>query len=250
MKKGVPLPPCPKDFVCSEVLAFLDIPYDVGVNAVAFLGQQITTNVSEKESAQHLETVYRTGEIWCLLVYHAVHFCEPLGTGSTNPRDFRIDAAQPKVRAEPNTPRRPRTLQRDLEAARQDGAGQWVMRRLMHHRIQHPASSGRQPRMNCQSACKIDPPIRVACRGHAQPVITVVTCVQATFLRVQSSVSFESPGERRFAVEQPDEETSWAWQRTHPICYMRRSGTEAAKLDTTARISEPAESQRHDQFIP
>jgi hypothetical protein len=115
MKKGVPLTPCPNDFVCSEALAFLDIPHDVRVNAVAFLGQQITTNVSKKEGPQHLKTVYRTGEIWRLLVYHAVHFCEPLGTGSTNPRDFWIDAAQPKVRAEPNAPRRPRTLQRDLE---------------------------------------------------------------------------------------------------------------------------------------
>ena len=129
MKKAVPLTSCPNDLVCSEALAFLDIPYDVGINAVAFLGQQITTNVSEKKGAQHLKTVYRTREIRCLLVYHAVHFCEPLGTRSTNPRDFRIDAAQPEIRAEPNAARRPRTLQRHLEAARRDGAGQRVMLR-------------------------------------------------------------------------------------------------------------------------
>src|SRR5215471_12989772 len=142
MKKGVPLTPCPNDFVCSEALAFLDIPYDVGVNAVAFLWQQITTNVSEKKGAQHLKTVYRTGEIWCLLVYDAVHFCEPVGTGSTNPRDFRIDAAQPEIRTEPNAARRPRTLQCQLEAARRDGAGQRVVLRQCSHRIQHQCQIG------------------------------------------------------------------------------------------------------------
>src|SRR3974390_3609726 len=118
MKQRVPLVLRPNDRVCSEALAFLHIPYDIRIDAFTFSRQQITTHISEKKGAQHLKAVYCAGEIRCLVVHHAAHFCEALGTYSTNPPHFRIDAVQAEVRTKPNAPRRPGGLEAPREAAR------------------------------------------------------------------------------------------------------------------------------------
>src|SRR5262249_40063100 len=102
VKESMTLAPGLNDLVRSEALAFLDIPDDIGVDAVAFAGEQVTAHVSEQQGAQHLKAVNRAGEIRRLLVYRAAHFDEPLCGGSTNPRDFRIDVAQSEVSAECN----------------------------------------------------------------------------------------------------------------------------------------------------
>src|SRR3974390_589435 len=98
----MPLALCPNDLFRGELLTFLDVPNDIGVNAGAFPRQQVTAHVGEQESAEHLEAVYRAEKGWRLLFNCTAYLGKALSPCTANPRYFRINTAQAEVRGKTN----------------------------------------------------------------------------------------------------------------------------------------------------
>src|SRR5262245_19475784 len=129
--------------------SLLDVPDDIGVDAVSLSRDELTTDACKHERPQNLEAIDSAGKVRRGSFHGTVQRFEALHGLVTDGGDLRIDAAQTEVRAKANALRWSRAPHARLVSAGRSGTGERIMRAQCRHGIEH---KGDVANVACQGA--------------------------------------------------------------------------------------------------